>query len=166
MKRLILIRHAKSSWDAPFDDHARTLDARGRDAASRIGGWLAAQEYRPDVVYSSDAARTQETTDRIVAELGTPPNVTLLDTLYHASTARLMKTLKAAQRDTIAIVAHNPGISIFAEDIVAAKPKHPKFLMYPTGATLICDFDIQSWKEAKPRSGKVVDFIVPKDLTD
>jgi len=126
---LILIRHAKSSWDAPFDDHARTLNDRGRKAATQVGHWLRKEGHVPDTIYASDAARTRETTDRVVA-------------------------------------AHNPGIAIFAGDMVSHAPDHPRFFDYPTGATLVCDFAINDWAEAVPRSGQVVDFIVPKDLSD
>ena len=165
-KRLILIRHAKSSWDAPFDDHARTLNDRGRKAATRIGHWLRQEGHLPDVIYTSDAARTRETTDRIVAAIGTAPEIILKDTLYHGKPATLLRVLQQAQGDTVALVAHNPGIAIFAEDMVARAPDHPRFFDYPTGATLVCGFATNNWAEAIPRSGQVVDFIVPKDLSD
>jgi phosphohistidine phosphatase len=163
-KRLILIRHAKSSWDAPFDDHARTLNARGQEAATAIGGWLKSKGYLPDTIYSSDAARTMETTERLVVALGTAPSITFKDTMYHAPPATLLRVLKKAKGDTVALVAHNPGIAFFAEEIVSQKPDHRRFLDYPTCATLVCDFPINDWAEAVSRSGQVVDFIVPKDL--
>lgn len=164
MKRLILIRHAKSSWDAPFDDHARTLNDRGRAASTAIGAWLVEQGYLPDEILSSDAARTRETTDRIVAAMGTTPAIKFKDRMYHGSPAALMTALKSAQGGTVALVAHNPGIAFFAEQIVAAAPAHPRFLDYPTGATLVCDFSINNWAETVPRSGRVVEFVTPKDL--
>ncbi|AKS44884.1 phosphohistidine phosphatase [Octadecabacter temperatus] len=163
-KRLILIRHAKSSWEAPFDDHARTLNARGQEAVTAIGGWLKSKGYLPDTIYSSDAARTMETTERLVAALGTAPSITFKDNMYHAPPATLMRMLKKANGDTVALVAHNPGIAFFAEEIVAQKPDHRRFLDYPTCATLVCDFPINNWAEAVSRSGQVVDFVVPKDL--
>ena len=164
MKRLILIRHAKSSWDAPFDDHARTLNDRGRTAAAAIGGWMKANGYVPDTIYSSDAARTRETTDVIVGTLEASPVIEFRDQMYHGSPSTLMKVLKAAEGDTVALIAHNPGIAFFAEEIVAAKPDHTRFFDYPTCATLVCDFDIKEWAEAVPRSAHVVDFVVPKDV--
>ena len=163
-KRLILIRHAKSSWDAPFDDHARTLDERGREAATAIGHWLRSNGYVPDTIYSSDAARTRETTERVIDALGSTPAVTFKDNMYHAQPAALMRVLKKAEGDTVALVAHNPGIAFFAEEIVAKTPAHRRFLDYPTCATLVCDFPINDWAEAVSRSGQVVDFVVPKDL--
>jgi len=166
MKRLILIRHAKSSWDAPFDDHSRTLNNRGQRDATRLGQWLAHQGYVPGHIYCSDAARTRETTDRIVAAAGWSPSITLKDTMYHASPAALMTVLHKAQGDTIALVAHNPGIAFFAEEILASTPDHPRFMDYPTCATLVCDLPIEKWADAVARSAHVVDFVVPKDLSD
>lgn len=165
-KRLILIRHAKSSWDAPLDDHSRRLNDRGRRNAVAIGGWLAAKVYVPDHIYTSDAARTLETTDRLATGLGTAPEVTAISQMYHGSPAALMKVLQGAQGDTIALIAHNPGIAFFAEQIVAQEPDHPRFADYPTCATLVCDFPLDDWTAAAPASAKVVDFVVPRDLTD
>lgn len=163
-KRLILIRHAKSSWDAPFDDHARTLNERGRSAATAIGGWLKTNGYLPDTIYTSDAARTMETTDRLTAALGTTPDVTALNEMYHSTPATLLNVVHQAQGDTVALVAHNPGIAFFADDIVRKHPEHSRFQDYPTCATLVCDFDIKKWADAVARSAHVVDFVVPKDL--
>lgn len=163
-KRLILIRHAKSSWDAPFDDHARTLNDRGREAATAIGDWLSTKGHLPDTIYCSDAARTRETMDRVVASLGITPDIVLKSNMYHGKPATLLRVLQGAQGDTIALIAHNPGIAYFAEDIVATKPDHRRFFDYPTGATLVCHFPINNWAEAVPHSGQVVDFVVPKDL--
>ena len=164
-KRLILIRHAKSSWDDPLSgDHARILNARGRASADAVGAWLKAKGYVPDEIHSSDAARTVETTQRLVAALGTTPAVELHARMYHASAPTLLDVLTKAKGDTVALVAHNPGIAFFAEMIVARAPDHDRFMDYPTCATLICDFAINDWAEVVTRSGQVIDFIVPRDL--
>ena len=85
--------------------------------------------------------------------------------MYHGTPATLLDVLQRAQGDTVALVAHNPGIAFFADDIVAQAPKHRAFLDYPTCATLVCDFDINKWADAVSRSAQVVDFVVPKDLS-
>ncbi|MEL6958963.1 MAG: histidine phosphatase family protein [Pseudomonadota bacterium] len=166
MKRLILIRHAKSSWDNPHDDHARTLNDRGRRACKALGAWLDQKRYRPGQVISSDAARTRETTSLIFNGMEPKPHVTLTGTLYHASPDALLAALRTATSDTVALVAHNPGIAFFAEGILREPPNHPRFFDYPTGATLVCDFDIEEWAGASPASAHLVDFIVPRELTD
>ena len=165
-KRLILIRHAKSSWDNPSDDHARTLNPRGRRSATAIGQWLHHEGHLPQSIYTSDAARTVETTERMLAAMDHAPEVTTLPRLYHASPDTIMEVMRNATGDTIAIVAHNPGIAFFADDIVGQKPDHSRFFDYPTGATLVCDFDINEWADAVSRSAHVVDFVVPRDLPD
>jgi len=163
-KRLILMRHTKSSWNTPLDDHARPLNGRGQRSADALGAWLAAGGYVPDAIYTSDAARTVETTGRLVAAMGASPEVTWMPSLYLAAPETLLTTVQSASEDTIAVIAHNPGIAFLAEGIVATAPDHPRFLDYPTGATLVCDFAIEKWADASPASAHVVDFIVPRDL--
>lgn len=165
-KRLILIRHAKSSWDDPLSsDHARVLNARGRASADAVGAWLVAQGFFPDEIHCSDSARTTETTQRLVTAMAAgAPAVRHHARMYHATEATLLDVLKKAKCDTVALVAHNPGIAFFAETIVARPPDHGRFMDYPTCATLVCDFAINEWAEAVPRSGHVVNFVVPRDL--
>ncbi|SLN27849.1 SixA phosphatase family protein [Pseudooctadecabacter jejudonensis] len=164
-KRLILIRHAKSSWDSPSDDHARPLNDRGRKACKDLGHWLSGRGHVPDAVFCSDAARTVETTDRIVAAMDCTPDVTYLNRLYHATPETLMDVVKSANGSCAAIIAHNPGIAYFAEQIVTGSPEHPQFFNYPTGAILVCDLPITNWADATSASAQLIDFVVPKDLS-
>jgi len=164
--RVILIRHAKSSWDdAGADDHARVLNRRGRWSARALGTWIRDGGYRPQEFLSSDSARTRETVDRMQADWEDPIPVTYLPTLYHASPQILLEVLRAATVPHVALVAHNPGIGYFAGAMTAHPPRHPKFHQYPTCATTIVDFAISNWRDATPGQGRVVDFIVPRDLT-
>ncbi|QDY69856.1 SixA phosphatase family protein [Qingshengfaniella alkalisoli] len=167
MRRLILIRHAKSSWsDAMLSDHDRPLNGRGRRAADAIGGWLTDQKAKPDQVLCSTATRTVETWARIAAAMMKPVEPKLLDTLYHASPEDILEKLRAAKGKTVALVGHNPGLAAFASLIVKEAPDHPKFAQYPTGATMIAEFKIDDWTDLKKRSGRVRAFLVPRDLTD
>ena len=152
--RLILLRHAKSAWDdAGQDDFDRPLNARGRDAAPRVGAWIAARAA-PDHVLVSAAARTRETWDRLGLD-GAP---VFRDDLYLAPA----ETIRAALPDagTVLVVAHNPGIAEAAATLARAAPDHPAWSRYPTGACAILDFD----GPATPGGGAVIDFVVPRDL--
>lgn len=164
-RRLILMRHAKSSWDEPaLDDHARPLNGRGRRSAVALGKWLAEKGYLPDLVLCSTAARTRETLDGL--KLGVVP-VKYLDALYHASTGLLLETLQAnGAGNCVLLVSHNPGCADFADRIIATPPAHDRFHDYPTGATLVTDLPVDDWQDAAFHTGKVVDFIVPRELTD
>lgn len=161
MKTLILMRHAKSSWDDPLlEDHQRRLNKRGRAAASAMGAWLRDHAYVPDQALVSDAARTKET----FARLGFTCAPDFLNRLYHAGPATQFNLLKGATGDHVLMLGHNPGIAEFAAQLVTTPPDHPRFDDYPTCATLVVAFDIGDWSELAPYCGTVRDFIVPADI--
>lgn len=163
MKRLILIRHAKSGWDDPTaDDHERVLTERGRTAAQAIGGWLAHNNYVPDTILVSDAARTKETHHFLCAGLGQTPNTTFHAILYHAAPDTILDLALKQTAQTIAVIAHNPGIAMAAHGLVTNRPKHDRFSDYPTSATTVIDFP----HIIGIHEGTCVDFVVPRDLTD
>ncbi len=163
--RLILIRHAKSSWSDPFaDDHARVLNKRGQASAKAVGAWMAKNQYRPDVVLCSDAVRTRETAGLILPELSPEPTLRLSQMLYHAAPDTILDQLHRQTEQNIGVISHNPGIGMLANALVTAAPDHHRFSDYPTCATTIMDFDADHWAAITPRSGHVVDFIVPRDL--
>jgi phosphohistidine phosphatase len=163
--RLILTRHAKSSWDDPLaPDHARVLNERGRDAAGRIGRWLAREGYLPAEALVSSAARTQETWALIAPHLPDAPAPRVIDALYHAGPEVMLRCLQRAEAPVVLMLGHNPGIAAFAAWLVARAPQHPRFASYPTCATLVADFDAPGWPEVTPGSGHVRAFVVPREL--
>ena len=158
---LILTRHAKSDWDDPaLDDHDRPLNARGRRDAPRIGRWLRENDLTPEHALCSSAVRARETLDGIAPDV---PTIILSD-LYLASPQRIASVLRAASPERQILIAHNPGIASFAAQTVAAPPDHPRFQDYPTGATLVMDFDFDDWADLAPGTGRVRAFVTPHDL--
>jgi phosphohistidine phosphatase len=165
MKRLILTRHAKSSWDDPLTpDHDRPLNERGKAAAADLGQWLASRDYVPGEVLCSDALRTRKTFSGIAPALPGAPVLELKPALYHAGPDVMMAVLKHAKADTVMMIGHNPGIAEFAGRLVAHPPVNPEFARYPTGATMVVDFDVADWGAVVFGSGVVVDFIVPSEI--
>jgi phosphohistidine phosphatase len=164
-RRLILMRHAKSSWDDPaLGDKDRPLNKRGRRSAVALGKWLAEKGYLPDVVLCSSAVRTRETLDGL--KLGVVPTK-FLDSLYHASTNLIREVLHdKGAGNCLLIITHNPGCANFADRILSDPHDHDRFHDYPTGATLVADLPIDDWEEAQFHTGSVVDFVVPRELTD
>ncbi len=161
MTRLILIRHAESGWDDPTaDDHARVLTPRGRNEATAIGDWLAHSGYLPDVILSSDAARTIETTELVINALKSQTPVVLAQMLYHASPDTIAEQVDARAEGVIAVVAHNPGICMLADGLLVKRPAHRRFADYPPCATTVIDFD----GPIRPNCGTIMEFVVPKDL--
>jgi phosphohistidine phosphatase len=165
MKRLILTRHAKSSWDDPaMSDHDRPLNERGRAAATDLGQWMASRGYLPQEVLCSDAIRTRQTWKGIAAVLPLAPEVAYKPALYHAGADVMMAVLRHATAEVVMMIGHNPGIAEFAHRIVSRSPSHEGFTHYPTGATLVCDFAVESWADVIWTSGVTDDFIVPREL--
>ena len=161
MKRLILMRHAKSDWSLGQPDSARPLNARGQRSAEAMGDWLREKGYLPDQILCSSAQRTRETLDllRIAAPTSFQKG------LYLATPDKMRKALRKAKGDTVLMLGHNPGIGLFAQSIVASPPDHPRFDDYPTCATLVVDFPITAWK-ALDAPGETVDFAVGRDFSD
>lgn len=165
MKRLILTRHAKSSWDDPtMADHDRPLNERGQAAAADLGQWLASRGYVPEEVQCSDALRTRKTFSGIAPALPGTPVLELKPALYHAGPDVMMAVLRHATADTVMMIGHNPGIAEFAHRLVSKTPTSPDFTRYPTGATLVVDFAVDTWGEVEFGQGVPVDFVVPREI--
>lgn len=165
MKRLILTRHAKSSWDDPLTpDHDRPLNERGKAAAADLGIWLASRGYVPGEVLCSDALRTRKTWSGIAPALPGTPILNLKPALYHAGPDVMLAVLRHATADCVMMIGHNPGIADFAARLVARAPISPEFPRYPTGATMVADFMIDSWADAGFGMAAAVDFIVPSEI--
>lgn len=162
-RRLILIRHAKSSWDSAFaDDHERVLNDRGVENAQSVGHWLAKNGYIPDVIVTSDAMRTLQTTALLKRGIDAAPETHEFAALYHAPPQTMIDVAKQFGQETVALVGHNPGIAVVAGMLVAEPPTHPRFDDYPTCATTVVAFDQDKW--CRPRDGKVIDFVIPREL--
>ncbi|MCB1400797.1 MAG: histidine phosphatase family protein [Rhodobacteraceae bacterium] len=162
-RRLILTRHAKSSWDDPLmQDHDRPLNARGRAAACELGDFLASRGLEPEEVLCSTALRTRETWAGVAsAVIETRPEVHYLDSLYHASPEAMLAEIRKAGAPTVMLIGHNPGIAELAAALPARPPLGPDFRRYPTCATLIVDFQIADWADLQPGQGSMLDFFTP-----
>jgi len=160
-RTLVLMRHAKSSWaNAALMDHDRPLNGRGKASARAMGAWLRQRDHLPDFAISSTSERTGQT----FLELGIDVPVRFSRALYHAEASTMMMVLKEQTEQTVLMLGHNPGIGDFAERLVEQPPQHPRFLDYPTCATAIIRFDVDSWPEADWGGGHVVDFAVPREV--
>ncbi len=160
-RTLILMRHAKSSWDTfAQTDHDRPLNKRGTHAAQTLGTWLRAQPWQPDQALVSTATRTRDT----FAGLGLGLAADFTRDLYHANSAEMQMVLEMARGETVLMIGHNPGITEFAEDMVTHAHAHARFGDFPTGGTVVIRFDIATWEQVEPHQGTVLDFVVPREL--
>jgi phosphohistidine phosphatase len=173
MKRLILLRHAKSQQDDAIKDRDRPLNARGRGDAPRMGSYMHHRRYLPQLVLCSSARRTVETWELVAPELDATVPSRFPDLLYLASAATITKLVRATGEEisVLLVIGHNPGLEECAQSL-ARKPQSDaerKFeaelrAKFPTCALAVLDFDIADWSEAATASGALVDFARPKDL--
>ena len=161
MRTLILMRHAKSSWDTPgLADHDRPLNDRGQRSAQAMGDWLRAEGHLPDKVLCSSSRRTCETFEGL--RLDVP--IEFSRTLYHAGPAQMMDVLHEADAERVLMLGHNPGIAAFASMLLAVLPHHDRFGGYPTCATLVASFDAPAWNDIGWYEGQPIAFVVPRDI--
>jgi phosphohistidine phosphatase len=156
MKRLYVLRHAKSSWDdADLADHDRPLSGRGRRAADAIGRHLRAHGIEPELVLCSSAARTRETLARIGLE------GTIERELYGAGAGELLARLRDVPPgiQSVLVIGHNPGM----HDLALALSGEPGD-KYPTGALATIELDIGDWSAIAPGSGRMIGFVRPREL--
>lgn len=163
MKRLIVMRHAKSSWADPGQrDLDRPLNKRGRRAAELMAGWLRENGFRPDQALVSSARRTQETWAGLVAILGAAPTCYLPE-IYHAGPDQILDVVRRnAEGDTVLVLGHQPGIGLFARKMLAEPPDDPEFEHYPTTATTV--IEVPDWKDLDWSTGRLCAFIAPRGL--
>lgn len=163
MKRLILMRHAKSDWSGgATSDHDRALNKRGRTSAAKLGNWMRETDLTPDQILSSSAVRTQETLARL--ELPDDIDVSFTRDLYLAPPDRILAALQNAAGAVVLMIGHNPGIAMMAEHVLSQQPDLAGFERYPTGATLVADFQIDEWKKANWGNAQMAHFVMPRDL--
>jgi phosphohistidine phosphatase len=146
MKTLLVLRHAKSSWNDPaLDDHERPLNKRGRRDAPRMGKLVREYGLRPDVVISSDAVRARLTAEA-VAEAARYAGEILLDPhIYMAGPADILSLLATVQEnaETVMIVGHNPGLEQLVEQLTGERQD------LPTAALAQIGLPINRWRDLK-----------------
>ncbi len=169
MKRLFLLRHAKSSWaDDSIGDFDRPLDERGERAAAAIAVLCRQIGLAPDHVICSPAARTRATWARLAAEGVPAGQVDFEDRVYGAAPAALAQLLTKLPQDAAEalIVGHNPGLENLALWLAAgADPARSEIgLKFPTGALVGFDLELDAWRDLDAGQGRVVCYVTPKQL--
>ncbi|MBS7698030.1 MULTISPECIES: histidine phosphatase family protein [unclassified Chelatococcus] len=173
MRRLVLLRHAKSDWPDGVTDHERPLAARGRKAAPLIASYMAAEKLLPDLVLVSSARRTQDTWALVSPVLagGSRSDGIPMKTeprIYEARVEILLAVLRGIADDvsTLLVVGHNPGMAELTlllsggGDSGQLADLQRKF---PTAALSVIDFPGR-WGELAPFKGRLDRFVTPKSL--
>ncbi len=174
MRRLMLLRHAKTENDAPSGrDADRRLDDRGRHDAAEIGGWIRRNPPFPSQVLVSHAVRALQTWEiawEAMKELVPAPQVGLTPELYGADVSELLQTIRnAAVTDPkrLMLVGHNPGMHELAIALAGHGDPASRGALaanLQTAGLAIFDFDIDDWTDVGIRRGRLELFVSPKLL--
>ena len=160
MKKLITIRHAKSSWEYDVIDHERPLNERGESDATLVSKHLESFNLNPDLILSSDAMRAKTTANIFVENCNFGNNeVHLNHELYDFAGHNLLKVIKNCKDsiNTLMIFGHNHALTAFVNTY------GNKYIdNVTTAGVVIIDFDIESWKNLKP--GKTMLTLFPRHL--
>lgn len=170
MVRLLLLRHAKSAWDAgDLADFDRPLNLRGRAAAPLMGRHMADHALLPDRVLLSAARRTRETYAGILPHLPSDCETRILRAIYEASEGDYLGliTREGGLARTLLLIGHNPAIQATATRIIGAgNPELSAAIAakFPTAALAVIDLPVSGWKDVKPGSGRIVAFFRPREM--
>ena len=175
MRRILLLRHAKSSWDhSDLDDVSRPLAPRGRKAAPLIGRHISTQGLVPDLVLCSTAVRARQTLELVIAEwkraAGDDAKVDRRASFYLATVGELLSAIRRLddEVESVMIIGHNPGMAVLADQLAATGDPEGLRAMaakFPTAALAVLDFETPSWKAIAPGTGRLQSFVRPRDLT-
>jgi len=161
MKKLLLLRHAKSSWDdTGLADFERPLNDRGRRAAPLVGRFMRERELRPDLVLCSPAERTRQTVALVLEAAGLSAPVRFDERIYDATVGRLVEVVSQAGEGAgeILLVGHNPGMEELLELLTGETRR------MPTAALARIHLDTDDWAELGAHTGRLEWHVKPKEL--
>ena len=165
IKSVILFRHGKSDWGAQYEsDHDRPLASRGIRDAKRMGKFLSKRAEIPELILSSTALRTRETT-KLAMEAGNwDVDIELEKEIYEASLEKILNIIKKQDNkyNSICLVGHEP---IFSTIITLIKNK--KKIVFPTATMAKISFSTIDWKKVllKPDKCELEWFYKPKSIS-
>ncbi|MFJ9118439.1 SixA phosphatase family protein [Streptomyces sp. NPDC102394] len=167
LRRLVVLRHAKSAWPAGVPDHERPLAPRGRRDAPAAGRALAETDCLPDLALCSTAVRARQTWELASAQWGTPPPVRRDARLYAAEAADLLDVVRevSPEVETLLLIGHNPGLEDLVLELAgdglddALDEVREKF---PTSAIAVLAWYGTTWRTLAPGAALLTSMIVPR----
>lgn len=161
MKHLYIIRHAKSDWISGIEDFERGLNNRGGLQSIELGAYLKTNSIRPDLIISSSARRTVETSLNIAKEVNYPfSKIQKAISIYEAHYEQYLPEIWGVdnQLNTVFIVGHNPGVSNLVYALTG------EYVEFKTSCIAHLTFELEDWEEILPNTGRLVQFITPSNF--
>lgn len=161
LSHLLFMRHAKSNWkNDSLTDHARPLNKRGQREADIIAHTLTAKGFAPDVIWSSDATRTLETSSRLIRIIPGAQTIIKVPEFYHASAGQVLEKIGQAEPPSgrLMLLGHNPGWSELAQIFT-----HRSINM-PTANCLVFKRTNDTGLWSKPENWQLIDSLLAAEL--
>ncbi|HEX6383989.1 MAG TPA: histidine phosphatase family protein [Anaerolineae bacterium] len=164
MKTLLILRHAKSSWDnANLSDHDRPLNERGQRDAPRMGRLLRDRELVPDLIITSTAERALATAEAVALASDYDGEIKYTRRFYHADPETYLEVLQTVPNkyERVMIVGHNPGMEELVEQLTGQAER------LTTANIAHVELPVSSWKELMDETeGELIDLWRPKELKE
>jgi len=167
VKKIILLRHAKSAWGLDVSDHDRPLSGRGRRDGVAVGEYLNAHKIKPDIVICSTAVRARDTWLRAVKGGAHGGDVRYLEDVYEAWAPDLAKIIRGTNEEagSVLMIGHAPGIPDLVEYLAVRRPKSKAWSRleekFPTSALAVLELP-GSWADAGRNRAELTAFEVPR----
>ena len=162
MKLLLVLRHAKSSWNHPeLADHDRPLNKRGKRDAPRMGELLREEDMLPDLILRSSAERARTTGDLVSEASGYEGEIRVVRDLYAHFAGAYLDTLSALDEpyERVMVIGHNPGLEELVEGMTG------DWVRMPTAALAVIRLPIKDWSElSEETQGELANLWRPKEL--
>jgi phosphohistidine phosphatase len=170
MRRLLLLRHAKTERAAPGEpDRDRTLTKRGRADATLIGTYMAKHCLVPELSIISPARRTQETWTLLAPAFGKKPRADTDDGIYNASTDAILAVIAEPRpARSLLIVGHNPSLHNVAAQLIASGDVDARERIaekLPTSGLVVIDLPFDDWSKLHAKAGRLERFVSPRSIT-
>ena len=168
MPRILIMRHAKSSWAVPgASDFERELNERGTKDLGKLSAALKERKLSADRIYCSPAMRTRKTLEGIKSALP-DAKIEFPDEMYSGGMSDYMNIVNAIPGNATAmLIGHNPMCGAIASALAGSgndEDLHQLAFKFPTGAIAVLDFDTDNWSSVERGTGKLVDLLLPRKL--
>ena len=161
MKKIYVVRHAKSSWaDLTIVDKERPLNSRGKRDAPVMAAWCKQHNYIPDFIITSTAKRAKATSKIFAKVLGVPADSYISDDqLYHAPAEQYMQSCYGLEEseNSVMLFGHNPGITYLANEVSQKYTEN-----VATCGILIIESSAPNWQELAMDNCNLISYKAPK----
>lgn len=156
MKKLLIMRHAKSDWSTGEPDFDRPLNQRGKSAAPTMGTEILRRNITLDLIISSPAKRARQTAKRVAKNCAYSRDISFDEKFYYGDDFDVLVAVQAVDNanQTVMVIGHNPTWEVLVTKLLETN----QYITMPTAALVSVNFDIDNWEDLDFGNGRL-DFV-------